>query len=219
MKTFIELFAGAGMARLGLGPDWTCVLANDIDPKKGASYGANFGRDHLKVCGVAALTLADFPAEPVDLVWMSPPCVGFSEAGDKQGFEEKQSGAFWPAWRLIKGLVAEGRAPRAIIFENVTGLLSSHQCQDIALIREAFERAGYGHATLAIDAKHFVPQSRPRIFIVGAHGDTSEAMQALAKLTLVQLPKRASISSRSSISTPGIAPGSSRRPKWRGILR
>jgi DNA (cytosine-5)-methyltransferase 1 len=31
--TFYEFFAGGGMARLGLGPGWTCLFANDFDGK------------------------------------------------------------------------------------------------------------------------------------------------------------------------------------------
>jgi site-specific DNA-cytosine methylase len=50
-----------------------------------------FAPDDLRVCGIAALTVDDLPREAVDLCWVSPPCVGFSEAGDKQGFDEKQS--------------------------------------------------------------------------------------------------------------------------------
>jgi hypothetical protein len=43
MASFYEFFAGGGMARAGLGPDWQCLLANDFDPKKAASYAANWG--------------------------------------------------------------------------------------------------------------------------------------------------------------------------------
>lgn len=49
MASFYEFFAGGGMARAGLGPDWQCLLANDFDPKKAASYAANWGADHLRV--------------------------------------------------------------------------------------------------------------------------------------------------------------------------
>ena len=42
--TFYEFFAGGGMARAGLGPEWTCLFANDIDPRKGAAYAANLDR-------------------------------------------------------------------------------------------------------------------------------------------------------------------------------
>ena len=46
-KTFFEFFAGGGMARLGLGPNWTCLFANDFDSQKAAIYRENFGRDHF----------------------------------------------------------------------------------------------------------------------------------------------------------------------------
>jgi DNA (cytosine-5)-methyltransferase 1 len=189
--TFLEFFAGGGMARVGLGPSWRCLFANDIDPEKGASYCTNFSADILKVCDVAALTVNDLPREIVDLCWMSPPCVGFSEAGDKQGFAERQSGAFWPCWKLIEGLVAEGRAPKVIAFENVPGLLTSHRGADIAAIRAAFDREGYAHASMTIDAKHFVPQSRPRIFVVGAHGGPGvDPLRRLVSMALRALPSR-----------------------------
>jgi DNA (cytosine-5)-methyltransferase 1 len=41
--TFYEFFCGGGMARAGLGPEWTCLFANDIDRRKAAAYAANWG--------------------------------------------------------------------------------------------------------------------------------------------------------------------------------
>jgi hypothetical protein len=59
------------MVRVGLGASWRRVTANDNDAKKGASYAANFGDDHLRVCDVAALTTDDVPGH-VYLCWASP---------------------------------------------------------------------------------------------------------------------------------------------------
>ena len=42
MSGFYEFFAGGGMVRAGLGPGWSCLFANDIDPKKAASYARNW---------------------------------------------------------------------------------------------------------------------------------------------------------------------------------
>ena len=53
MGVFYEFFAGGGMASGGLGPSWSCLFGNDFDPKKAASYAANWGTDHLKVGDVA----------------------------------------------------------------------------------------------------------------------------------------------------------------------
>ena len=44
-NTFCEFFAGIGLVREGLEPSgWSCVYANDIDPRKQAAYEARFGR-------------------------------------------------------------------------------------------------------------------------------------------------------------------------------
>lgn len=67
MGSFYEFFAGGGMARAGLGPDWECLFANDFDQKKAASYAANWGDDHLRIGDVAALT-------PADLLRYAPRC-------------------------------------------------------------------------------------------------------------------------------------------------
>jgi DNA (cytosine-5)-methyltransferase 1 len=145
-RAFLELFAGGGMARLGFGPEWRCLFANDIDSKKGAAYRANFGGDELRVCDAGRLT--------------------------------------------TEGLVAEGRAPRTVVLENVTGLLQSHGGRDIALIHEAFERAGYQHATAVIDARHFVPQSRERVFVIGVRRDMGVSVNTLVDRALSALPTR-----------------------------
>jgi DNA (cytosine-5)-methyltransferase 1 len=41
--TFLEFFAGGGMARLGLGALWRCLLANDFDQDKADAYRDNWG--------------------------------------------------------------------------------------------------------------------------------------------------------------------------------
>ena len=45
--TFYEFFAGAGMARAGLGDRWRCLFANDFDHKKAATYRRNWSAEHL----------------------------------------------------------------------------------------------------------------------------------------------------------------------------
>jgi DNA (cytosine-5)-methyltransferase 1 len=163
--TFYEFFAGGGMARAGLGPGWACSFANDIDPKKGAAYAANFGRGHLRVCDVAGLTTTDLPGR-ADLGWGSPPCQDLSLAGDRAGLAGERSGAFWPFMRLMQGLRSEGRAPRLIVIENVCGLLTSHGGKDFDAICAALAGCDYRVGAVAIDAELFVPQSRERVFIV-----------------------------------------------------
>jgi DNA (cytosine-5)-methyltransferase 1 len=166
MPSFYEFFAGGGMARAGLGPDWQCLFANDFDPKKAASYAANWGADHLRVCDVAALTTDDLPGT-ADLAWASFPCQDLSLAGAGAGLNGERSGTFWSFWKLIKDLDTEGRAPRLVVLENVCGTLSSHDGKDFASISSALSNSGYRFGAVVINAVHFLPQSRPRLFIIG----------------------------------------------------
>ncbi|KXU38480.1 cytosine methyltransferase [Ventosimonas gracilis] len=166
MSSFYEFFAGGGMARAGLGADWQCLFANDFDPKKAASYAANWGADRLRVGDVAALTTADLPDE-ADLAWASFPCQDLSLAGIGIGLKGERSGAFWPFWRLIDTLGMEGRAPRLVVLENVCGALSAHDGKDFAAIGSALSGSGYRFGAVVMNAIHFLPQSRPRLFIIG----------------------------------------------------
>jgi DNA (cytosine-5)-methyltransferase 1 len=163
--TFYEFFAGGGMARAGLGSRWTCLFANDFDPRKAASYAANWGADHLNVGDVAQLTTDDLPGR-ADLAWASFPCQDLSLAGVGVGLKGTRSGTFWPFWNLMKALRAEGRAPRAIVLENVYGAITSHGGKDLAAICSALVTERYRFGAMLVDAIHFVPQSRPRLFIV-----------------------------------------------------
>ncbi len=170
MPSFHEFFAGGGMARAGLGASWDCLFANDIDIKKVASYAANWGDGHLKIGDVGALKVGDVPG-PADLAWASFPCQDLSLAGDYVGLKGERSGTFWPFWRLMKALGREKGAPRVIVLENVCGALTSHQGKDFAAIGSALAGTGYRFGALVIDAVRFVPQSRPRLFIVGVQDD------------------------------------------------
>lgn len=171
MPGFYEFFAGGGMARVGLGDGWTCLFANDFDARKAAAYRANWGDDHLRVGDVNHLTTADLPGA-ADLAWASFPCQDLSLAGHYQGIggadddARTRSGAFWPFWRLLRGLRAEGRAPKLIAVENVAGLLTANGGRDFAAVVTALRGVGYRCGALVIDAARFTPQSRPRLFVI-----------------------------------------------------
>ena len=165
-KTFYEFFSGGGMARAGLGDSWQCLLANDISEKKAASYAINWGVDHLVVDDVYRLTTDNLP-EHADLAWGSFPCQDLSLAGAGAGLEGARSGAFWGFWKLIRSLNKQHRKPRVVVLENVYGALTSHDGKDFETIVRAVASEGYCIGAMVIDAIHFVPQSRPRLFIVG----------------------------------------------------
>lgn len=175
-RTFYEFFAGGGMARAGLGNGWTCQFANDFNEMKARTYALNWGSEHL-VCGdVAAVTTAQLPGR-ADLTWASFPCQDLSLAGKYRGLGEAssevmtRSGTFWPFWKLMKDLLAESRAPRLIVLENVVGAITSREGRDFEAICNALSGAGYCYGAVVIDARHFVPQSRPRLFFVAVAED------------------------------------------------
>lgn len=170
--TWYEFFAGGGMARLGLGMHWNCIFANEWCPKKAAAYRAHFGRcDELKEDDVANVTTRDLP-DTADLAWASFPCQDLSLAGMGAGLEGGRSGTFNPFWRLIKRLVDEGRAPEIVTLENVVGAITSHHGKDFELLLDSFVRTGYRAGAIILDAIKFVPQSRPRLFIVAVRQST-----------------------------------------------
>jgi DNA (cytosine-5)-methyltransferase 1 len=178
MANFYEFFAGGGMARMGLGSQWNCLFANDFDHKKGHVYRQNWGDDVLKIADVRKIKTSDLP-HYADLVWGSFPCQDLSLAGGGAGLTGDRSGTFWPFWGLMKALICEGRGPQMIVLENVCGTLTSHDGMDFATICLALTNAGYKYGAVVIDAAHFVPQSRPRLFIVAVRYDLGVPLELL----------------------------------------
>lgn len=165
--TFYEFFAGGGMARLGLGTRWRCLFANDFDAVKAATYRENFqdADQHFHEGDVWKVELDQLPGT-ADLAWASSPCQDFSLAGARAGLKGGRSSAFFGFWQLMEGLSVQGRAPRMIVIENVVGLLTSHDGRDFEALCRALAMEGYFFGALEIDAARFVPQSRPRVFVV-----------------------------------------------------
>lgn len=171
MAKFYEFFAGAGMARAGLGPDWTCLFANDFDGKKGLTYQDNWGTGgELHVGDVRKVQTSQLPGQ-ADLIWGSFPCQDLSLAGGGAGLKGERSGTFYPFWDIVKALIAEGRGPKMVALENVCGTLTSHNGSDFEAICKTFADAGYRYGALVINAQLFVPQSRPRLFVIGVRAD------------------------------------------------
>ena len=167
MPSFYEFFAGGGMVRAGLGEGWTCLFANDFDARKGLAYQANWGTGgELTVGDVRGLDVGAMPGAP-DLVWGSFPCQDLSLAGAGAGLDGERSGAFHAFMGVVRALGDEGRGPRLVAVENVCGTLTSHGGKDFEAICRAFAATGYRYGALVINAELFVPQSRPRLFVIG----------------------------------------------------
>jgi len=158
------------MVSAALRSTWDCVLANDICIKKCDSYAENWGSEHL-ICGDIADLDASVLNQPIDMYWGSSPCQDFSLAGKGKGLGGARSGVFYKWTEQISKSVAAGFAPRVIVFENVVGLLSRHKGRDLQAVIAAFSKLGYRSGAIEIDARHFVPQSRPRLFVIAVRND------------------------------------------------
>jgi len=165
----LEFFAGIGLARLGLeAAGFRVVWSNDYEPDKRAMYEGNFGctPGHRFVLGdIREVRGGDMPRD-IALAWASSPCTDLSLAGSRAGLRGAESGVFWEFVRVLEEMGAV-RPPVAVL-ENVVGLATSHGGEDLAAAVRAFNDLGYSVDVLSIDARRFVPQSRPRLFLVGA---------------------------------------------------
>lgn len=168
---YYEFFAGVGMARAGLGGGWQCLFANDCDRLKQASYAENWAGEVFDGRDVAQVTARDLVGK-ADLAWASFPCQDLSQAGTKAGIGDAgspiatRSGAVWPFLEIVQGLRTEGRQPTMLALENVVGLLTSNGGADFRTLCSALTGLGYRYGAVVADASHFVPQSRPRVFLV-----------------------------------------------------
>ena len=132
--------------------------------------------------------------EPVDIITFGSPCTSLSIAGLRGGLHGKESVLFFDAIRVIREMrcATNGKYPRFIVWENVTGAFSSSQGRDLKsvlteIVRVAEPEApevpmpekggwpladvllgdGWSVAYRTLDAQHFgVAQRRRRIFLV-----------------------------------------------------
>jgi DNA (cytosine-5)-methyltransferase 1 len=163
-KLAAEFFAGIGLVRMALErAGWSVRLANDIDEKKAQIYRDNFGDQHFHLGDIKEIQADQVPN--VQLATASFPCIDLSLAGNRNGLGGRYSSAYWEFQRIV-GAMRE-RRPKLVLLENVVGLLSSNRGDDLRSIVVSLNKLGYVCDLLAVDAVHFVPQSRPRLFVVG----------------------------------------------------
>lgn len=135
-------------------------------------YVAEHGDGHPFALGdIAKVTVDQLPRD-ASLAWASSPCTDLSLAGNRAGFSGAQSGTFWQFMRLIAELGDD--RPEAIVLENVVGLATSHGGDDLTAAIRAFNELGYSVDVLALDARRWLPQSRPRLFLVGAQNPPAD---------------------------------------------
>lgn len=108
-----------------------------------------------------------------DLVWASFPCQDLSLAGNGAGLKGDRSGTFIPFWKLVEALHDEKRPPKLVVLENVVGALTAGKGEDFVTLGRMLSETGYRFGAVVINAVHWVPQSRPRLFIIAAHEDVT----------------------------------------------
>lgn len=167
--TAAEFFAGIGLARLGLESAGVEVIwSNDIAATKQAMFAKQFGETsrHKFVAGDLGTLSNDVLPTAADLAWASFPCTDLSVAGGRAGLHRGIASSTF--WHFIKTLSKLGdKRPRVVALENVTAFATSHAGRDIESAIRSLNGLGYSVDILNIDARHFVPQSRPRLFLVG----------------------------------------------------
>ena len=170
--TFIDLFAGIGGLRRGFESiGGRCVFTSEWDKFSQQTYRANFPNDDHDINGdITKVEVSDIPAHDVLLAGF--PCQPFSIAGVSKknalgrahGFEDKTQGTlFFDVARII----AHHR-PAAFLLENVRNLVSHDKGKTFQTIKDVLtDELGYKIDFRVIDGRHWTPQHRERIFIVG----------------------------------------------------
>lgn len=165
-----EFFAGIGLVRAALEPLGADVVwANDIEPAKQRAYAANHDASHFHLGDVRGVSGADLP-RGLDLATSSFPCVDLSLAGHRRGLAGTHSGMFYEFARVLGELPAPER-PRIVMLENVHGFATSHGGDDLRHALQRLNALGYSCDVISVDARHFVAQSRPRLFVIGVRAD------------------------------------------------
>jgi len=169
--TFIDLFAGIGGMRKGFeSAGGRCIFTSEWNEWSQQTYLANFQDSHEIVGDIVPYDTAEIPDHDVLLAGF--PCQPFSIAGVSKknalgrphGFECTTQGTlFFDVARIIAT-----KRPKAFLLENVKNLLSHDGGNTFRVIKETLEKELQYHVQAkVIDGRHFVPQHRERILIVG----------------------------------------------------
>lgn len=162
---FLDFFAGVGGFRTALeSAGHKCAGFIEIDKFAVQSYraihdtGGEFYADDIR-----AIDPVSLPA--TDLYTFGFPCQAFSIGGRRLGFEDTRGTLIYEILRL-----AAVQKPRYLFGENVAGLLTHDAGSTFATILSAMGELGYFLEWQCINSAAYVPQSRPRIYIIGHLG-------------------------------------------------
>jgi DNA (cytosine-5)-methyltransferase 1 len=167
--TVVDLFCGAGGLSEGFRQaGFRVLLGSDIDPK----FGETFSRSHHDARFVAKpiqtlpsseiLDLSGLGRGQLDVLVGGPPCQGYSVYNHGRGEHDPRAGLFREYLRIVKDI-----APKWLIMENVTGLLSISGGQLVQTIASEISRLGYDVEWRILRAEDYgVPQQRRRVVFI-----------------------------------------------------
>ncbi len=164
---FIDLFAGIGGLRLGLQRvGGECVFTSEWDRYSQKTYKAWYGEmPHGDITKISPSDIPDhdvlaagFPCQPFSIAGVSKK----NSLGRAHGFKDAAQGTLF--FHVVT--IAEVKRPSVLLLENVKNLLSHDKGRTWQVIHSNLIDLGYKVFFKVIDAKHFVPQHRERIFIV-----------------------------------------------------
>lgn len=159
--TCLDFFAGSGLVVEGLKGFFQTVWANDICEKKAKVFCANHDGKIFHLGSIEDVKGGDLPQAL--LSWGSFPCQDLSLAGNMGGLSSSRSGLVWQWLRVMDELPS--RPPLAVA-ENVVGLVSVAKGEHYRKLHNALVERGYKVGAVVIDASHWVPQSRKRVFVI-----------------------------------------------------
>ncbi|TRX34220.1 DNA (cytosine-5-)-methyltransferase [Flavobacterium restrictum] len=175
---FVDLFAGIGGIRLAYqNIGGKCVFTSEWDIYSKKTYDANFGEvpfgDITQISETEIpdhdILLGGFPCQPFSIAGVSKK----NSLGRAHGFlDETQGTLFFDVARII-----EHKKPSAFMLENVKNLVSHDKGKTFKVIKETLTELGYSIHCKVLDGKHFVPQHRERIIIVGFKNSVFEGKE------------------------------------------
>jgi len=170
---FIDLFAGAGGLSEGLSEaGFHGLFANEIILEYANTYKYNHESTDVVTADVRNLDPDEIrkqlglEREELDLVAGGPPCQGFSINAPVRSVLDERNHLFKEFLRFVRAF-----APRAVLIENVPGLVSFEQGATLHAILDSLADLGYGADVRILGAAYYgVPQMRWRTFIIGLRG-------------------------------------------------
>jgi len=176
MVNFISLFSGCGGSSLGYHKaGFTELLAIDWDDNAIETFKANFPEvpirkwDLNKITAQEILTEINLKKGELDLLDASPPCQGFSMAGKRNIFDERND-LYLKTLTLIEEI-----APKVFVIENVKGMIIGGHKHYTKLIMKKLNTLDYNWKMKLMNAKYYgVPQSRARIIVIGIRKDLNK---------------------------------------------